>query len=382
MEPKLMTENIWKGLAQKFKVKDNGLQKALAVYEKTDAAKHDERLKAVSAVTQLAGALKKAKDAAAVPTVVKYLTDMAREADSERVEIAKAKALAEKNAALAAKKAQEAGKAEEKEEAEEPEEGEYHVKLLGAFQKLKNAKGLAFEFIVCDAKPFCALMLAKKITPKHKDELTKVTGGGKRFLHPGTCQFVDGKFDFLMEQPVSGLAKKLQDSIKNFTGKKFPIKVGLESAGEDDGLAAPGASSAAAAKPPSPALAKAPELWHQTVQDVEAIIKQLKTAIQKEFAAEGPQIVSEVQQHVNKFDHVLNTLDRSLAEALGRARAAVNPVARQAELKAAKDIYEHCIKFVVSDPLVAHLDANPFGVKTDLKQRVGGALKQMAPVFV
>ena len=382
MDPKILTENGWKTVVQKFKLKDNGLQKALAIFEKLPDEKAGEKLKAVAVISQSANALKKDKDVAAAPAALKYVTDVAAAAQAQTAELNKAIALAEKNAALAAKKAESAGKKAEEEEEDEKEEGDYHVKLLAAFQKLKGAKGLTFEFIVCDAKPFCAVMAAKKITPKHKEELTKITGGSKRFLHLGTCQFVDGKYDFRMEQPVTGLARKLQDSIKNYVGKKLPIKVGAESAEEDDAPpAAAGAAQSAAAKPPSPALAKAPQLWHGTVKEVEKTLAQLKSAIQKEFASEGPKLIAEVEQHVNKFDQILENLDHSLADALNKAGAATSPAARQAELKAARSIFERCIKFVASDPLVAHIDSNPFGVKTDLKNKVGGVLKTMAPAF-
>jgi hypothetical protein len=87
-------------------------------------------------------------------------------------------------------------------------------------------------------------MVAKRITSKHKEVLSKVTGGSKRFLHVGTCHSENGKFTFTMEEPVTGLARKLQDSIKHFTGKKFPIVVGTESAEADEERAELDASSA------------------------------------------------------------------------------------------------------------------------------------------
>src|ERR1051326_2726013 len=236
MDAKFLSENAWKAIALKFKVKDNGLQRALATYEKLPENEFDARLKAIASVAQLATALKKSKEVAALDDVVIYLGEMLASAEAQRSEIARAKAVAEKNKAQASKQAGADAKAKEKEGEEEEEQGEYHVKLLAAFQKLKSSKDVAYQFIVCDAKPYPAIMVAKKITPKHKDELTKVTGGSKRFLHLGACQFQDGRFVFAMEQPVSGLARKLQDSIKHFAGKKLPIRVGTESADDDDSL--------------------------------------------------------------------------------------------------------------------------------------------------
>jgi hypothetical protein len=241
MDPKLLTENGWKAIAVKSKVKDNGLQRALAAYEKLDEDEHEDRIKGISTVSQLAGALKRAREVAAAPEVGDYLDDVVGAAESEKREIIKAKAVAEKTQALAAKAEFAAGKkaeAEEKKRKQDEEEEEaaddYRTRLMAAFQKLRSARDLSYEFIVCDAKPHCGVMVAKRITSRDKEELTQITGGSRRFLHPGTCQFVDGRFDFRMEQPVTGLARKLQDSIKNFTGKKLPIIVGVESADDDD----------------------------------------------------------------------------------------------------------------------------------------------------
>src|SRR5262249_111736 len=150
-----------------------------------------------------------------------------------------------------------------------------------AFQKLKSAKDLAFEFIVCDAKP-CGVAVAKKITAKHKDELCKLTGS-KRFLHPGTCHFADGRYVFNMEQPITGLARKIQESIKSCPGKKFPIRVGGELAEEDENPAAAGASHSPAEKAQIERLAEAPEAWHKTRQTIEASLNQLKAAVRKDL---------------------------------------------------------------------------------------------------
>jgi len=375
MDSKLLTESGWKATALKFKIKDNGLQQTLAAYEKLDDHEHAARLKALASVNLQAGNLKKVKEVAALPQVNKYLTDLLSAAESDRKQI---------EAAAAAKASAEAKKreAEEKqgdEEEEEEDNGDYPVRLIAAFQKLKSGKDLAFEFIVCDAKPHCALMVAKRINPKHKEQLSKITGGSKRFLHVGRCHFEDGRFHFTMEQPVSGLARKLQDSIKNFTSKKLPIKVGAESADADDEQPASGQSSAAAAaKPEPPALANASDVWHKTWDAIEATIEQLKTAAKAEFANEEPAVVTEVEQMTSRFDGVLAKLDHSLADSLAKAHAAKDSAARNAELKIAKGILTDFILHVKSDPLIAHIDANPFGVKTNLKQNLSDCLKHMA----
>lgn len=227
MDSTLLSDNQWKGLVSKFKLKDNGLLKALSSYDNIEEKQFAERLKAVSLIMTLAEKLQKTPDAAGRPVVLNYLKQVSDAADKAHAEISKARALADKASKSAAASAGDDKKLEKDEQL-------IHTQLLAAFQKLKSSKGLSFEFIICDAKPHCGLMVAKSITSQHKEELSRLTGGSKRFLHPGQCSFEEGHFVFRMDQSPSGLAKKLQDSIKNSTGKKFPIVVGAESAEDDE----------------------------------------------------------------------------------------------------------------------------------------------------
>ena len=100
MNPKLLTESGWKINVQKFKIKDNGLLRALATYEKTEDHEHDELMKTIALMNQLAANLKKAKEVAAEEAAVKYLNDLIDALESEQREIAKDKALAEKTEAI------------------------------------------------------------------------------------------------------------------------------------------------------------------------------------------------------------------------------------------------------------------------------------------
>src|SRR5262245_21696295 len=92
MDAKLLTESGWKATAAKFKIKDNGLQKALALCENADEEDYDGQLKAMTTVNHLATQLKKAKEVAAAPVVAKYLADLANAAESQKSNLTKAKA--------------------------------------------------------------------------------------------------------------------------------------------------------------------------------------------------------------------------------------------------------------------------------------------------
>jgi hypothetical protein len=380
MDPKLLTESGWKAVLQKAKVKDNGLQRALAAYEKLEEDEHDDRLKAIASVSQLASALKKAKDVAAIPAAVKYLADLISAAESEQRDIAKAKAAAEKMEAMTLKKAEAQAKKrddEAEEDEEEEEESDYHVKLLAVFQKLKGAKDLAYQFMVCDAKPHCAVMIAKRITSKHKEELTRITGS-KRFLKLGTCRVENGKLTFEMEEPPSGLARKIQNSIKNFTGKKLAIRVGTESAEDEEEK--PGseeqkqkpAEAEAPSKPPTEKevevleerrrdFKKARAAWVAVKTKAEADLEKVKEGARMAYMADAKQF-PKIVQGCKDIDEILDNLDDELRDTLDQY--ASTPVRNQAKLlnlaDTAIEILDRYRKYVANNSIMKAIDMKEF----------------------
>src|SRR5436190_7968119 len=211
MNPSLLTERGWTVIASKFQVEDNGLEDSLSEFEELEKDEHDEKLKCLKSICQFALTLKRSKELAAKPAAVKYLNDVFNAGQAEQREVLKQKTGAA-NAAKAAAVQQ------QKEDKEEELEGNYAMRLTAALQKLKSSRGLVYPFIICEGKPVWGVSLARQITPMHKAELLKVVeGAGKRFF-PGECKFEDGKYEFIMERPMAGLARKLQDSIKFYTG--------------------------------------------------------------------------------------------------------------------------------------------------------------------
>src|SRR5262245_15377703 len=130
--------------------------------------------------------------------------------------------------------------------------------------------------------------------------------------------------------------------------------------------------------PAKPQLEKAPEVWHGTRSILDGSIKQLKQAIRDQFAGEGPELLAGIEKTVAKLDVILDKLDHRLAESLAKAHSVQDPTARQAELKNSKTIVADYIRYVKSEPLIAHIDANPLGIKTDLKKVLTDSLKHMA----
>ena len=376
-----LSENGWKTIAQKFKVKDNGLQKALATYEKLPEDKHDERVKCLGSIGQLAATLKKTKEVSALPDVVKYLTNLGPAVEGEKNEVTKAKAGALKTAAAAEKKAGEDAKKKGESEEEEEEVGDAIAKLTTALKTLRTAKQPYF-FLVCDVKPF-GLLISKKglrTNAQAKKDLAQLAGGTTRPPKFGTCHFDSGKLVLEMDKPPSGLARILQKWIKENAGLGLKVMVGTES-GDDEEPAAAGQSGAGAgaasggiAKEKAAKLTKAAEAWHGTRKMVDGKVDELKKAILKHYAGGHPDLLTEIDKGLAKLDVMLDKLDHRLADSFTKAGAAANDAACQAELKNTKSILTEYIAYVKAEPLIAHVDSNPFGVKTNLKQTLVDAV--------
>ena len=390
MDPKLLTENGWKAIALKFKVKDNGLQKALTAYERLDETEHDLRLKGITSICQLAVALKKDKAVATLADVTKYLTSLVAAAEDEKGELAKAKALAAKTAAAAQKKEQEKKTGQEEGEEEEEAAGDAFAKLTSALKTLRTAKQPYF-FLVCDAKPYGLMVSKKEIrsSAQAKKDLAQMAGGSTRPPKFGQCHFDTGKLVLEMDKPPSGLARILQKWIKENTGLGLKVMVGTESGDEEDqpAEAQTETGAAAGAKPPpggaaanekTAKLHKAAEAWHGTRKVVDDKVNELKKAIQAHYQGGHPDLLKEIDKGLVKLDVLLDKFDHRLAESLAKAGAAANDAARQAELKNSKTILTEYIGYVKSEPLIAHMDSNPFGVKTNLKQTLVEAVTHAA----
>jgi hypothetical protein len=236
MDPKLLTEKGWKEIAQKFKIKDNGLQDQLAQYEDLEDDQQDDCLKAITSVSKTATDLKRDKDVAALPVVVKYLTNLVNAAQAEQRDLVKAIAEAKKNATAAQKQAEAEAKKRDAEDEDEEAQGDSFEKLKKALQALKLSKN-PYYFLVCDAKPYGLVVSKKDITKsiQHRKELAQMAGGSTRPPKFGECRFEGtNKLTFEMEKPLPGLARILQKWIKDATGLGLKVTVGTETS-DDEG---------------------------------------------------------------------------------------------------------------------------------------------------
>ncbi|MGH8261918.1 MAG: hypothetical protein ACRET4_00445 [Steroidobacteraceae bacterium] len=145
--------------------------------------------------------------------------------------------------------------------------------------------------------------------------------------------------------------------------------------------AAPAASAATAVAGKSASVAAqidrllvAAEAWREVHRQADERIAALKSAVKAHYAGRHPALVKEIELGLAKLDGVLDIVDHRLADTLASAGAAKDDAARKAELSHVKTIIAQYITYVKSEPLVAHMDNNPFGVKTDLRTLLAGGL--------
>src|SRR5450432_1028697 len=132
-------------------------------------------------------------------------------------------------------------------------------------------------------------------------------------------------------------------------------------------LSPPSTQGSQAATAKNEKLFQASEAWRRTHGQANERITALKAAVKSHCADAHPELRQEIEKGLGKLDEVLNTVDHRLADSLANAGKAVDDSAQKAELKSAKAILTEYINYVKSEPLVAHVDQNPFDVKTDLK---------------
>ena len=138
----------------------------------------------------------------------------------------------------------------------------------------------------------------------------------------------------------------------------------------------PGNAPAVSSKPDR--LAQAAANWRQTHRQADERIEALKSAIKAHYAEAHPALLQEIENGVARLDGVLDNVDHRLADVMVNAGKAGDDGARKAELKNAKALLTEYIVYVKSEPLIAHMDQNPFGVKTDLRALLATGLTDAA----
>ena len=401
IKSKFLTDSAWKDVIAKNKgIKDNGLLKTLAEIKKLGDDDHEEAQDILDQIQKLAAQLKKDKTIAAVPAVGKFLADLSGAADTAVKDVAKAKAeydKVQKTKTDAEKKAAAKKDSDEDDDNDEDEEDEEASELLTTKLKplLKRvAKGERMHALLAKSgKRVVVLMSPKPISPSRRKLLAEELGGGSTKYYPGHCSLEAGAMTFVLKAEVAGMSKLVKAALLGQTGLRLnKVKCrgedgddNDEDEGEDDPALAEGdededkgGDKAADAKVPSPALAGAPGVWDGARDVVQTSINVLKKAVQAQISEENDELIDQINGQLDKLDRILGRLDQRLSTSLANAGQAKTASGRNAALQESKTILAEYIRYITAEPLIAHLDSNPFGVSTDLKATLSKSLTQLA----
>ncbi|MGF1583163.1 MAG: hypothetical protein ACFCD0_27900 [Gemmataceae bacterium] len=192
-----LTVSKWNNVKKKNDVKDTTVEKALKAFDEAEKKKddYDSQLDALKKIEDVADKLKRSsKDK---KDVTKFLEAMVSEAQKRKKNVETLK------------------KANDKKTEEEDDDGDVR-KLLGRVRN--NGTKRVLQFMICKKGDKKGVVLAKRITQKHRTELKKKVGDGGQFAR-GDCAFEDGKFAFIMKKAVSGMARTIKKALAVETGK-------------------------------------------------------------------------------------------------------------------------------------------------------------------
>jgi hypothetical protein len=250
------------------------------------------------------------------------------------------------------------------------------------------AKGETMHTLVAKAgKQVVVLLSPKPIAQSRRKMLAGQLGGGSTKYYPGHCRLEAGRVTFVLKAEVAGMTKLVKAALLDQTGLRLnKVKCRGDDGDDEDedellegdgDRSADSDSGVEAAKLP-PELVEAPAVWDGARDLLQMNLDALKDAIRQQCADEAPDFVKQVDGQLAQLDRILGKLDRRLSESLRAAGRMADPARRNGELKNAKAIVAEYIRYVNSEPLIAHLDSNPFGVKTALRSTLASSLTQVA----
>ena len=105
---------------------------------------------------------------------------------------------------------------------------------------------------------------------------------------------------------------------------------------------------------------------------------ELKKAVRSEYSTEHPDLVKDIEEALKKVDEVVQKIGPELSDLLAKANAAKDPGERKTKLQACKAEVAKQISLVKSEPLIAHIDKNPFGVATNFQKIITDHLVHVA----
>jgi peptidoglycan hydrolase-like protein with peptidoglycan-binding domain len=142
-----------------------------------------------------------------------------------------------------------------------------------------------------------------------------------------------------------------------------------------------------APEPPSPVpppklgkgtLDGAPTAWRGMHGILTKNVGELKKAVRSEYANEHPTLLKDIDEALKKLDGVVEKIGTEISDHLAAANTAKDPAEKKAKLQACKALIASKIQYVKSEPMIAHMDRNPFGVAMNCQRMITDHLVHVA----
>ncbi|HWE72384.1 MAG TPA: hypothetical protein VG328_04435 [Stellaceae bacterium] len=124
-------------------------------------------------------------------------------------------------------------------------------------------------------------------------------------------------------------------------------------------------------------LQKLPQLYRGTHAAVTKQFDSLKSAIRQTYASEAPELIAEIDKGLGQIDKAIDGFDHSIAEEMEKAHAAKDEATRRAHLEKCQALHTKNIHFLASNPMLKHIEANPFGVQVPVVKTYAVSFQQI-----
>jgi hypothetical protein len=360
---------------------------------KVDPKEREYRARYQSIEGRLAAALKDpARDASALRAMNAFVVEKANAGEYE----AALKALLKMEETLTAKPAAgEAGKPKPEGTAKDAEgegeqgedEDEEEKKEAAEFQKDVKAKMVAamsqvrtlvpregekrkpqMRFMAYLAGKGSAVLVAKKVGGGSKKVLAEIAGvtGGQIVM--GECIFEKSAHTFVLENVPGGLAKKLAAALLAETGTKYKVRVRNADSSVDLDDETDVDPDETGTKGTNVRFARLRLQWDSKKKAVAAELESLRKTILEEYNDK------ENAAATTKLNKILARFNTGLGDTLDALYNAADPAAQQQFKDKSLAIAKQYLSYVESDPLIAHVEDNPFLTVT-VRDSLAGPLK-------
>ncbi|HIV70723.1 MAG TPA: hypothetical protein H9903_07325 [Candidatus Aquabacterium excrementipullorum] len=234
--------------------------------------------------------------------------------------------------------------------------------------------------LALSGKEVVVMLSRKPISPARRTLLVEqLEQKGSVKIIDGTC-ILENKFvTFVLNNPASGLAKKISAALYKQTNQRVPVRVrgpdgDVDEEGEEEQAQEEGAKGQdVKGKTEAPVTksgttvdkgrfvnhAKSRLAWEKVRQKLQADLKALEAAILG-YCKGKPDLAGPATAKVRKLDTILVALDESLIDILDKALNAQTDQKRLDLHEASRAVLARYINFVKSDSLLAGIDQNPF----------------------